>query len=53
LKTREERLKEERLIAEEIVKEYATHEERVSAWTARTKKSGRAFSRRKAELDNH
>jgi DNA repair photolyase len=51
-KSREERLEEEREIVSEIVREHATHEERVAAWAARTGKSARAFSRRKAEIDN-
>jgi hypothetical protein len=48
--TREERKEDEHALLQAILREYATREERVRAWTERTGKSERAFYRRLAEL---
>jgi hypothetical protein len=49
-RTRAVRKDEEHRLLREILQEYATRDERVEAWTARTGKSERAFYRRLAEL---
>jgi hypothetical protein len=41
---------EERVIVQEIVRDYASREQRVQAWIERTGKSERAFYRRLAEM---
>jgi hypothetical protein len=48
--SREDRKEKEHAVLEEILREHATREERVRAWTSRTGKSERAFYRRLAEM---
>ena len=48
--SREARMEEERSIAEAIVRDHVTRDERVRAWIERTGKSERAFYRRLAEM---
>ena len=50
LVSRAVRKDDEHRVLRDILREYATREERVEAWTARTGKSERAFYRRLAEL---
>jgi hypothetical protein len=48
--SRESRKEEERVIVQEIIRDYASREQRVQAWIERTGKSERAFYRRLAEM---
>jgi hypothetical protein len=48
--SREARMEEERSIAEAIVRDHVSRDERVRAWIERTGKSERAFYRRLAEM---
>ncbi len=50
--SRAARKEDEHRVLREIVRDYATREERVEEWTKRTGKSERAFYRRLAEIDS-
>jgi len=50
--SREDRLEEERAVVRDILHQYGSREEQLGAWARRTGKSGRAFYRRLAEMDN-
>jgi hypothetical protein len=51
--SREARIAKDRALVRELLQRHDSRQDQIDAWTRRTGKSGRAFYRRLAEIDNH